>query len=90
MLKLYITNKNYFSWSLRPWVLMRELCIAFEEKLVPFGGSADPHNFRAFSPTGKVPCLVDGNTVVWDSLAIVEYLAEMSPRVWPADAHARA
>ena len=90
MLNLYITNKNYSSWSLRPWVLMRELGIAFEEKLVPFGGAADPHNFRAFSPTGKVPCLVDANTVVWESLAIVEYLAEMSPGVWPAGAHARA
>ena len=90
LLNLYITNKNYSSWSLRPWVLMRELGIAFEEKLVPFGGPANPHAFRAVSPTGKLPCLVDGNTVVWDSLAIVEYLAETTPRVWPAGAHARA
>ena len=86
MLNLYIANKNYSSWSLRPWVLMRELGIAFEETLVPFG--ARP--FREFSPTGRVPCLVDGSRVVWESLAITEYLAEREPRVWPADAGARA
>lgn len=90
MLKLYIANKNYSSWSLRPWVLMRELDIGFEERLTPFPGDANPHAFRAFSPTGKVPCLVDGATTVWDSLAICEYLAEKFPRIWPADAVARA
>ena len=74
--KLFIANKNYSSWSLRPWVLMRELRIPFEEKLVPFGGKDDPNAFRTFSPTGKFPCLVDGVAVVWDSLAITEYLAE--------------
>ena len=79
-LTLVIGNKNYSSWSLRPWVLMRELAIPFEEKLVPFGGESDPDAFRAFSPTGKVPCLVDGGVVVWDSLAITEYLAERTPR----------
>ena len=84
---LYIANKNYSSWSLRPWVLMRELGIPFEEKIKPFGV---PGSFRSFSPSGKVPCLVDGDTVVWDSLAIVEYLAERHPGVWPADAKARA
>ena len=87
MLTLYIANKNYSSWSLRPWVLMRELGIPFTEKLMPFG---PPGGFRSFSPSGKVPCLVDGNTVVWDSLAIVEYLAERQAGVWPADAGARA
>lgn len=90
MLALYIANKNYSSWSLRPWVLMTELGIAFEERLAPFGTSAEPHRFRAFSPNGKVPCLVDGATVVWDSLAIIEYLAEQEARVWPRDAAARA
>jgi glutathione S-transferase len=90
MLSLFIANKNYSSWSLRPWVLMRELGITFEEKIVPFGGQRDPNAFRAFSPTGNVPCLVDENLVVWDSLAIVEYLAEQSPRIWPAQAAARA
>ena len=52
MLRLYIANKNYSSWSLRPWVLMREIGIPFEETLVPFGGASDPHAFRVFSPTG--------------------------------------
>lgn len=86
MLKLYIANKNYSSWSLRPWVLMRELHIPFEEILVPFGAST----FHDFSPSGRVPCLVDGERVIWDSLAITEYVAEQFPEVWPADRKARA
>ncbi len=93
MYTLCIANKNYSSWSLRPWVLMTELGLPFVEKLVPFG--QDP--FTTFSPTGKVPCLHDGQadapgeaTVVWDSLAIIEYLAERHPGVWPEDARARA
>jgi len=90
MYDLYIGNKNYSSWSLRPWVLMRELDIPFRENLVPFGGSKNPDAFRGFSPSGKVPCLVDGGTTVWDSLAITEYVAERHPGVWPADAVARA
>jgi len=90
MLELYIGNKNYSSWSLRPWVLMRELNIPFREMLVPFGGAQNPDAFRAFSPTGKVPCLVDGTTTVWDSLAITEYLAERHAGVWPAEGVARA
>lgn len=90
MYTLYIGNKNYSSWSLRPWVLMRELNIAFEEKLVPFQEGSSFESFRAFSPTGKVPCLLDGGTVVWESLAITEYLAERHESVWPADPQARA
>ena len=90
MYDLYIGNKNYSSWSLRPWVLMRELALPFREHLVPFGGSADPAAFKRFSPTGKVPCLVDGEITVWDSLAITEYLAERHAEVWPADTAARA
>lgn len=90
MFKLFIANKNYSSWSLRPWVLMRELRIPFEEKLVPFGSAGEPSAFFAFSPTGKVPCLVEGSTVVWDSLAITEFLAERVPTVWPGDSVARA
>jgi glutathione S-transferase len=90
MFDLYIGNKNYSSWSLRPWVLMRELGIGFNEKLVPFAEPDQPNRFTAFSPTGKVPCLVDGATTVWDSLAITEYLAEAFPMVWPRDAKARA
>jgi glutathione S-transferase len=85
--QLHIANKNYSSWSLRPWVLLRELGIAFEEHMHPFGqGDA----FFSFSPTGKVPCLHDGDVVVWDSLAIVEYVAEAHAGVWPSDARARA
>ncbi len=90
MFELYIANKNYSSWSLRPWILLRQLDIAFREHLVPFGGADDPDNFRSFSPTGKVPCLVDGPLTVWDSLAIVEYVAEQHPAVWPAGRQPRA
>ena len=86
MYDLYIGNKNYSSWSLRPWVLLRELDIPFHEKLVVFGSD----DFREFSPTGKVPCLVDGQTTVWDSLAITEYVGERHANVWPAEAAARA
>jgi glutathione S-transferase len=90
MYDLYIANKNYSSWSLRPWVLMRELAIPHREVLVPFGGTQNPDAFKAFSPTGKVPCLVDGDITVWDSLAITEYLGERHAGVWPAEARARA
>lgn len=92
MYALYIANKNYSSWSLRPWLLLSELGIRFDERLVPFapGTGSSWHAFRAFSPNGRVPCLHDGNTVVWDSLAIAEYLAERHPGVWPSDPAARA
>jgi glutathione S-transferase len=69
---------------------MRELEIAFREHLVPFGQEASWHNYRKISPSGKVPCLIDGDTVVWDSLAIMEYLAERHAAVWPASVGARA
>ncbi len=90
MYALYIANKNYSSWSLRPWSLLRTLDIPFEENYVPFGTGSNWQKFRQFSPTGKVPCLVDESTVVWDSLAIVEYVAEGHPVCWPADRLARA
>ena len=90
MYELYIGNKNYSSWSLRPWVLMRTRDIAFAERLVPFEAGSSYRTFRAFSPTGKVPCLRDGDTVVWDSLGISEYLAEAHPGLWPDDRAARA
>ena len=90
MFKLYIANKNYSSWSLRPWVLLRELAIPFDEQLVPFPGGGVRSNFREFSPTGRVPCLIDGRLTIWDSLAIAEYVAEAFPSVWPADRSARA
>ena len=91
-MRLWIANKNYSSWSLRPWVLMRELGIEFEERLQPFGRNADEIRelFRQFSPSGKVPCLQDGDITVWDSLAITEYLAETHPAVWPLSREARA
>ena len=92
MYQLSITNKNYSSWSLRPWVLMRQLDIPFREQLTPLPeDGSDPYPvFRALSPTGRVPCLHDGSTVVWDSIAIAEYLAERHPGVWPSDPVARA
>ncbi|NMH64473.1 glutathione S-transferase family protein [Shewanella salipaludis] len=90
MLTLYIANKNYSSWSLRPWILMTQLGLTFEEKLVPFGGQENASRFSSFSPTAKVPCLQDGEILVWDSLAIIEYLAEQVPEIWPADRVARA
>ena len=90
MLKLYIANKNYSSWSLRPWVLLKELGVPFEEQLMQFDADPETGSFRKFSPTGKVPCLVDGPRVVWDSLAITEYLGESVPAVWPVDSDARA
>ncbi len=90
MYQLYIGNKNYSSWSLRPWVLMRSLAIPFTEHVVPFDPGTSWSKFRAFSPTGKVPCLVDGETVAWDSMGIVEYLAERHAGTWPTDAGARA
>lgn len=90
MLRLYIANKNYSSWSLRPWLLMRECGIAFDEQLLPFSPGSSWDEFRRFSPNGKVPCLVDGDITVWDSLAIVEYLAETHIDVWPAGKAAQA
>jgi glutathione S-transferase len=90
MYQLYIGNKNYSSWSLRPWVLMRERGIDFEERLRVFAPGSNWAAFREFSPSGKVPCLVDGDTTVWDSLAIMEYLAERHEGIWPTDSSARA
>jgi glutathione S-transferase len=90
MYTLYIGNKNYSSWSLRPWVLMRALGIGFTEKLIPFDRAPGGGQFRDVSPNGKVPCLVDGDTAVWESTAILEYLAERHPGVWPKEAAARA
>ena len=90
MYVLHIANRNYSSWSLRPWLLLRMLGIPFEERMVPFHDTAAWERFRALSPNAKVPLLVDGDTVVWESLAIVEYLAERHPGVWPDDPLARA
>lgn len=90
MYDLYIANKNYSSWSLRPWVLLRELRIPFAEHQLFFGDPSGWDAYRKISPTGKVPCLIDGDTVVWDSLSIAEYLAERHDGVWPALGAARA
>jgi len=90
MFDLYIANKNYSSWSLRPWILMQQLGIPFVEHLVSFSAGSNWHDFRRFSPTGKVPCLHDGDVNIWDSLGIAEFLAEHYPAVWPAEAAARA
>ena len=75
-MRLYIGNKNYSSWSMRPWIAMRAKGIDFEEELIPFNDDAGNPKFREFSPTGKVPVLVDGEVRVWESLAILEYLLE--------------
>ncbi len=96
MLKLYIGNKNYSSWSMRPWVLLTQAGIPFEEIMVRFDAFTPDSKFKAtlkpLSPTGKVPLLVDGELVVWDTLAIAEYVAEQFPdkQLWPADKAARA
>lgn len=90
MYELYIANKNYSSWSLRAWVLLRELDVSFTEHLLIFGQPSSWEGFTRISPSGKVPCLIDAGTAVWDSLAIAEYLAEKHARVWPADPVARA
>lgn len=89
MYTLHIANKNYSSWSLRPWVLMKELGIEFNEQLIVFGDEPTWQAYRRLSPSGKVPCLTDESTTVWDSLAIIEYLAERHEGVWPKDAKAR-
>lgn len=90
MYRLHIGNKNYSSWSLRPWVLMRTLRIDFDEILIPFGEPGSAELFRRHSPSARVPCLHDGKRQIWDSLAIVEYLGERHEGVWPADDDARA
>ena len=90
MYELIIGNKNYSSWSMRPWVLMRALGIAFNERLLVFGATPDGEEFKRLSPSGRVPCLVDGALRVWDSLAIAEYLAERHPGVWPSESDPRA
>jgi glutathione S-transferase len=92
-LKLAIGNKNYSSWSMRPWLALRANNIAFEEIFIPlYTGDADKQRILDVSRAGKVPALVDGDLTVWDSLAIIEYLAERFPeaRLWPEDRAARA
>ncbi len=91
-MRLYIGNKNYSSWSFRPWIAMKAKGVAFEEVLIPFDDAGGNPKFKEFSPTGKVPVLVDGDLTVWESLAILEYLHDRFPRwgFWPSEDGARA
>lgn len=95
-MKLYIGNKNYSSWSMRSWVLLTQVGIPFEEVMVRFDAFTPASKFkttmRAITPSAKVPVLVDGELVVWDTLAIAEYVAEQYPgmALWPKDKAARA
>src|ERR1700690_3914509 len=91
-LKLIIGNKNYSSWSLRPWIAMKAASIAFEEKVIPLYLPGSREEVLRFSPAGKVPVLIDGDTAVWESLSILEHLAEKFPKanLWPADSAARS
>jgi glutathione S-transferase len=92
-LKLVIGNKNYSSWSMRPWLALRAGGIPFEETFIPlYTGAADKQKILDVSKAGKVPILIDGDVTVWDSLAIIEYVAEKFPdrNLWPADRAARA
>jgi glutathione S-transferase len=89
---LVIANKCYSSWSLRPWILLRQLGISFDEVLIPLGQPDTAAQIREHSPAGRVPILKDGGITVWDSLAIMEYAAERWPeaQVWPEGREARA
>jgi glutathione S-transferase len=87
---LVVGNKNYSSWSLRAWLAMKVLGAPFRERRIPLYGPDSKAELLQYSPAGKVPILVDGATTVWDSLAILEYLAERHPQLWPADAALRA
>jgi glutathione S-transferase len=89
MYTLYLGNKNYSSWSLRGWLAAKLSGAPFREVMISLTGTPNP-GWRTFSPSARVPCLHDGEVVVWDSLAIAEYLAERHAGMWPADPVARA
>src|SRR3954463_16035197 len=92
-LTLVIGNKNYSSWSMRPWLALKACNIAFDEVSIPlYTGEADKQRILKFTRSGKVPALVDGDVTIWDSLAIIEYVAERFPQaqLWPQDAASRA
>lgn len=90
MYRLITANRNYSSWSLRPWVLMTTLGIPFEDEFVTFAGLDNYDEFRRFSPNGMVPLLVDGERTVWDSLAIALYLGDRHEGVWPKEEEPKA
>lgn len=91
-LKLILGNKNYSSWSLRPWIAMRNAGIPFVEEVIPLYEPGSAERMAAYSPTGKVPVLLDGDMVIWESLAILDHIAERFPKAqfWPTDPKARA
>lgn len=96
-LTLVIGNKNYSSWSMRPWLALKAGNIAFDEVMIPlYTGDADKQRIVKYTGSGKVPVLIDGDVTIWDSLAIIEYVAERFPeaQLWPEDrarrAHARS
>ena len=91
-LTLIIGNKNYSSWSMRPWIAMKVADIAFDESLIPLYEPGSREQVLQQSPAGKVPVLIDGDLRIWESLAILEYLAEKFPhaRLWPDDVRARS
>ena len=91
-LTLYVGNKNYSSWSFRPWIAMEAAGVPFTDEVIPFNFAAGNPEFRKLSPTGRVPVLHHGDVRVWESLAIIEYVAELFPEagIWPKDRAARA
>lgn len=90
MFELYIGNKNYSSWSLRPWLLMKHFGVPFVEHMVSVSGSAYNPVLKPLAGNARVPCLHEGGFQVWESIAIIEMLAERQPAMWPADPQARA
>ncbi len=84
---LILGNKAYSSWSLRPWLALKQAGLPFAETVIPLRQPDTRAQILAHSPTGKVPCLIDGDRVIWDSLAICEYIAELAPAaaLWPED-----
>jgi glutathione S-transferase len=87
---LYLGNKRYSSWSMRGWLACRLAGLAFDEVVIPLDTEETQARIRAVSPSGRVPCLHHGGQIVWDSMAIAEYCAELAPGLWPADRAARA
>ncbi|NWG24808.1 MAG: glutathione S-transferase family protein [Pseudorhodoplanes sp.] len=91
-MKLIVGNKNYSSWSMRPWIAMRVFGIDFTDEVIPLYQPGSREKILAHSPSGKVPCLIDGDIAVWETLAILDYLADKFPNLplWPKDMKARA
>ena len=89
-LKLVIANKNYSSWSLRPWLVMRHFRMPFEEIIIQLDQPTTAAEIARYSPAGRVPVLIDGDLHIWESLAILEYLADRHPGLWPSDPAAKA